>query len=147
MDDASDTPERQLSQQDREQRSLIVHCQNAIRETLLLLHQSWFFQGDVHHVQKQEDLEGRLLCQGDYAELTYAVDAYKHAEEVRKEILSRALVVANRSVADMQRSLARAQAITRLEELQTTRTAFKSSLLTSDAATQASALLQIMNEK
>jgi hypothetical protein len=33
-----------------------------IREVLLILHQSWFFEGDVHHVRKEVDEEGKHWC-------------------------------------------------------------------------------------
>ena len=32
-----------------------------IREMLIIQHQSWFFEGDVHHVNQEEDQESKVF--------------------------------------------------------------------------------------
>lgn len=32
----------------------------SIRELLVIVHQSWFFEGDIHHEKKEEEQEGEF---------------------------------------------------------------------------------------
>ena len=52
------TPARNLSQHDRQKVLAIQMAQTSIREMLIIQHETWFFEGDVHHMLKQEDKEG-----------------------------------------------------------------------------------------
>ncbi|ORY26908.1 SNF2 family N-terminal domain-domain-containing protein [Naematelia encephala] len=131
VDDTDDTPERQLSQQERDKVAQIQHTRQSIREMLIILHQSWFFEGDVHHQAGRENEE---------------VECYAEADRTRKEILARALAIGNRAVEQMQVSLNKHPALKSVDELKTDDVKRKGGFLTNDTVSQANELLQIMND-
>lgn len=44
---------------DFRERRLGFQSDPRLRETLLILHQSWFFEGDVHHTKEEQEAEGK----------------------------------------------------------------------------------------
>ncbi|WWD22075.1 hypothetical protein CI109_106564 [Kwoniella shandongensis] len=97
----------------------------------IILHQAWFFEGDVRHVQKEVDAE---------------VNCYAQADIVRKEILLKPLQNANKSVELLEHSMTRTAAIHDVMELQTEETDNHGGLLSNDIAAQANDLLEILND-
>ena len=52
------TPERNLSQSERAKRVAIQTARSHIREMMIILHQTWFFEGDIRHQLHEEAAEG-----------------------------------------------------------------------------------------
>ncbi|WRT65006.1 uncharacterized protein IL334_001947 [Kwoniella shivajii] len=126
-----DTPDRHQTQQERERSQALTTARQAIREMSIVLHQAWFFEGDVRHIQKQEEEE---------------VNCYAQADLIRKEILRRPLQTANMSVQYLQRQLEHTAAIHDVTELQTEETSTRGGMLSNDIITQANELLEILND-
>ncbi|OXB37227.1 E3 ubiquitin-protein ligase SHPRH [Cryptococcus neoformans] len=123
--------EKQQTQQEKARALAIKTAKHTIRELDLIIHQCWFFEGDVRHVQKDEEKE---------------VYAYARADAIRKSILARPLKTANMSVDLLKGSLTRGPAVAQVNELQTTDFKRKGGILTHDVISQANALLKIMND-
>ncbi|WVR04446.1 hypothetical protein IAU60_001449 [Kwoniella sp. DSM 27419] len=102
-----------------------------IRETSIILHEAWFFEGDVRHVQKEQEKE---------------VECYAQADLIRKEILKRPLHSANRSVGTLQRHLRHTVTVRDVAELQTENTDIRTGILSNDYIEQVNNLLSIMND-
>ncbi len=75
------------------------------------------------------------------------VNCYGQADDLRKEILARPLMVANTSKGKLQQALKQIRAIETVDELQTSETNLRGGLLSDDFAEQANSLLSIMNGK
>ncbi|WVQ84030.1 hypothetical protein IAT38_006175 [Cryptococcus sp. DSM 104549] len=125
--DQDETPDRALSQQEKENTQALI----TVRQSSIILHEAWFFEGDVRHVQKEEDLE---------------VDCYAQADLIRKEILARPLQNANNSVEQLHRSLERFSAVEDISELRTTDINRRGGILSNDIIEQANDLLEILND-
>ncbi|KAK8846763.1 hypothetical protein IAR55_005851 [Kwoniella newhampshirensis] len=97
----------------------------------IVLHQAWFFEGDVRHILKEVDAE---------------VECYAQADTVRKEILRIPLQSANMSVELLENSMARTSAVHEVLELQTKDIRFRGGVLSNDVAEQANNLLKILND-
>ncbi|KAL7424578.1 hypothetical protein Q5752_000262 [Cryptotrichosporon argae] len=121
--------EKMISQAEKEKTSAVQYARTAIREVLLILHQSWFFDGDVQHDLKDEEKE---------------VAAYETAEEIRREILSRPLQAANASIGHLDRVLARRPALQTIEELLIERRHRPGGLVTRDPVASIEALWSVM---
>lgn len=102
-----------------------------IRDTLMIVHQAWYFSGDAHHVLNQEKEE---------------VEAYAQAELVRKELLSRPLKKANDAVEEMRVALKRETALSKLDDLLSDITDLRGGLHTERFVDQANPLLEILND-
>lgn len=61
--ESDSTPERKMSQQDKERYGNITSMRTAIRELLIILHQAWFLLGDVKHQEGNEEQESMLTLQ------------------------------------------------------------------------------------
>ncbi|WWC59243.1 uncharacterized protein I303_101793 [Kwoniella dejecticola CBS 10117] len=125
------TPDRQQSQQERERVLAIQTTKSSIREILIILHQAWFYEGDVRHMRKEQEAE---------------VDSYAQADMIRKEILKGPLHTANTSVEFLKKRLSHTSALQSVEELQTDETDNRGGMLTNGIITQANDLLEIMND-
>lgn len=122
---------RSASQAERDRARQLMTARQAIRETLLLIHQSWFLEGDVRHVEEEEDAE---------------VVAYKMAEDLRKDILARPLKLAYKYVEGMCKTMEEHPAIESLDNLYTSNTRYRGGISTHDAVIEANALLRILND-
>nr|XP_019047438.1 E3 ubiquitin-protein ligase SHPRH [Kwoniella bestiolae CBS 10118]OCF26368.1 E3 ubiquitin-protein ligase SHPRH [Kwoniella bestiolae CBS 10118] len=129
--DRGDTPERHQSQQEREKAQAIMTAKQTIREILIVLHQAWFFEGDVRHMLKQQDEE---------------INCYAQADLIRKEILKQPLKGANLSVEYLQRQLGHTAAVHDVNELKTGATNNRGGILSNDIINQLNDLLEIMND-
>lgn len=162
VDEDDDESHKNLSQQERDHIRELQHTRQSyvyskgvdmsltvsIRELLLILHQSWFFEGDFRHVQKEADAESRSCCDRERFCLTDGiVNCYTQAETVRQEILARPLRIANTSVGMVESKLAEPASTLRLNELQTKETKRKAGILSEEPIQQSNDLLEIMNEK
>ena len=123
-----------------------------IREVSLILHQAWFFEGDIRHVQKQEAEESKLAkahrSRKD-KQLTpdSAVHCYAEADVIRKEILQLPLNRANLSVQMLEKAMSAKGAVQDVSDLQTEETAHRGGLLSGSIITQVNDLLEILNDK
>lgn len=129
-DTADDEIDKNASQADRDHAKQVSVARMSIRETLLVLHQSWFFEGDARHQMGEEGAE---------------VDAYNNAESIRKEILSRPKVMAERSIAYLTQQLA-STSEPQLDALQTNDTSRRGGLATSNTISEINSLLHILND-
>ncbi|KAL1409743.1 hypothetical protein Q8F55_003740 [Vanrija albida] len=123
--------DKAASQQEKDHAKSIMAARGVIRETLIIIHQTWFLEGDIHHVQKDEEKE---------------VVAYKAAEVLRKDILARPLKIAGRQVEAMITSIQRAPAISTITELQTTDTRRVGGLASVSTIGEVNGLLKILND-
>lgn len=130
-DSVDDEGHMDESQAERAKRLLVQSARAAVRETMNILHLSWFLQGDVHHTNKEEELE---------------VQAYQNAENIRREILARPLKAADRIVKAMSDAIADHGAVTSLGDLQTKDTRRKGGMLSGDLVAQTNSLLKILND-
>ena len=116
-----------------------------VRETLLIEHQTWFFQGDIHHIEREMEQEGtfqrHVFTDGKL------VQCYEKAEDIRRQLLERPLLIANSSVGSLQRSLKLSRAVDSVRQLQTDHTDTKSGFLSNSTVSQANDLLKILNGK
>lgn len=130
-DSVDDEGHKDESQAEKAKRLQVQSARAAVRETMNILHLSWFLQGDVHHTNKEEELE---------------VQAYQNAEDIRREILARPLKAADRFVKAMTDAIADHGAIAALGELQTKDTRRSGGMLSGDLVAQTNSLLKIMND-
>ncbi|ORX34384.1 SNF2 family N-terminal domain-domain-containing protein [Kockovaella imperatae] len=128
--DDEDVRDRGLSQHQREAVATINAARQSVRETLLIEHQCWFFEGDVHHIRKEVEAE---------------TDCYEKAEAVRRELLSNPLRVANSSVDRLEKQLSKEKAIRHASDLQDKNTSMPSGIFSQDAVSQANSLVKILN--
>ena len=110
----------------------------------IIAHQCWFFEGDVHHINNEEEREGEHVSK---LQLIGLVHCYAQADAVRKEVLRRPLAYANASVVKLEEALQRSCAVTDVADLQTGDTRSRGGLLSSEAIGQANSLLEILNGK
>lgn len=96
-----------------------------------MIHQSWFLEGDVRHVLKDEEAE---------------VLAYSTAETIRKEILARPLKQANTAIDAMVQAVNRSPAVSDIDQLIMGNTDLRGAIYTADAVEQVNALLDILND-
>ncbi|WWC67711.1 uncharacterized protein I206_101623 [Kwoniella pini CBS 10737] len=129
--DIDGTPDRQQSQQERERILAIQATKASIRDISIVLHQAWFYEGDVRHMRKEQEAE---------------IDAYAQADSIRKEILKGPLQTANTSVEFLKGQLRHTSALHDVEELQTDETDNRGGMLSNSIITQANDLLEIMND-
>lgn len=130
-DSVDDEGHKDESQAEKAKRLQVQSARAAVRETLNILHLTWFLQGDVHHTNKEEESE---------------VQAYQNAENIRREILARPLKAAERVVQAMSDAVAHRGAITSLAELQTKDTRRSGGLMSGDIVAQTNSLLKILND-
>ncbi|TXT06109.1 hypothetical protein VHUM_03582 [Vanrija humicola] len=123
--------DKAASQQEKERVRSIMAARTVIRETLIIIHQAWFLEGDIHHVQKSEDKE---------------VLAYKTAEAVRKDILARPLKIAGRQAESMIAVIERSPALSSMSELQTIDTRRSGGLASGSTIGEINSLLKILND-
>nr|ODN87625.1 hypothetical protein L203_03405 [Cryptococcus depauperatus CBS 7841] len=119
------------SQQEKVRSHEIVSTKQSIRELSIIIHQSWFFEGDVRHVQKDNDKE---------------VYAYAQADNIRNEILAKPLLNANMSIVQLRKSLERHPIVNQLQELQIDAIGGNGGILSSHLVSQVAGLLKIMND-
>ncbi|WVF70051.1 hypothetical protein IAT40_004838 [Kwoniella sp. CBS 6097] len=129
--DRDDTPDRAQSQQEREKQLALQAARQTIREISIILHQAWFFEGDVRHIQKQQAEE---------------IHCYGEADAVRKEILHHPLERANLSVQMLEKAMSTKAAVQDVSDLQTDEVNHRSGLVSSDVVTQVNDLLEILND-
>ncbi|WVQ97832.1 hypothetical protein IAU59_004947 [Kwoniella sp. CBS 9459] len=129
--DRDSTPDRAQSQHEREKHNAISAARQTIREVSLILHQAWFFEGDIRHVQKQEAEE---------------IHCYAEADVIRKEILQLPLNRANLSVQMLEKAMSARAAVQDVSDLQTEETAHRGGLLSGSIITQVNDLLEILND-
>ncbi|WVQ69001.1 uncharacterized protein L199_007213 [Kwoniella botswanensis] len=129
--DRNNTPESHQTQQEKEKALAITTARQTIREILIVLHQAWFFEGDVRHMLKQQEEE---------------INCYAQADSIRKEILKQPLHSANLSVEYLQRQLGQKAALHDVAELTTEETDNRGGILSNDTINQLNDLLEIMND-
>ncbi|WWC87137.1 uncharacterized protein L201_002023 [Kwoniella dendrophila CBS 6074] len=125
------TPDRQTTQQEKEKSTEISIVTHTIRDILIVLHQAWFFEGDVRHMLKEEEAE---------------TNCYAQADLIRKEILKLPLHSANLSIGYLQRQLNHIGALHDVSELQMEETDSRGGMLSNNIINQANDLLDIMND-
>lgn len=130
-DSVDDEGHKDESQAEKAKRLQVQSARAAVRETMNILHLSWFLQGDVHHTNKEEELE---------------IQAYQNAENIRREILARPLKAAERIVKTMSDFIAEHGAVATLGELQTKDTRRSGGMLSEDLVAQTNSLLKILND-
>lgn len=130
-DSVDDDGHKDESQAETAKRLQIARARASVREAMKILHLTWFLQGDVHHTQKEEELE---------------VLAYQNAENIRREILARPLKAAERVVTAMSETLSGDGAVKTLGDLRTEDTRRKGGILSNDLISQANSLLKILND-
>lgn len=108
-----------------------VALTGSIRETLLLVHQAWFLEGDAHHQLGEEDKE---------------IEAYQAADTIRKEILKRPLRIAEASITSLSTALERHPAYSSADELRSTETNRSGGILSAGVVDQSNSLLAILND-
>ncbi|EIW68737.1 hypothetical protein TREMEDRAFT_71902 [Tremella mesenterica DSM 1558] len=102
-DEDIDMSDRNISLADRERGMTMISVLQQIREMLIIIHQCWFFEGDIRHVQKEEEQE---------------VAAYNQAETIRREVLSRPLQQSVSSISQLSQALKKSTVLS-LTDLQT----------------------------
>lgn len=129
-DSVDDEVDKNASQADRDRAKQIAAARATIRETLLLIHQGWFFEGDARHQLGEEAAE---------------VNAYNTAEALRKEILARPKGLAERAIQYMEQQLAK-NGEPQLAALQAADTSYRGGIATADTLEEVNALLKILND-
>lgn len=130
-DDHTDdmTPERNLSQAERAKRVAIQTARSHIREVSIILHETWFFEGDIRHQLNEEAAE---------------VLAYQTAEGVRRDLLKRPLQISNSSIKLLRDALERTQTIG-LSDLRAPATKIVGGIETAAPVASCNELLEILN--
>jgi E3 ubiquitin-protein ligase SHPRH len=111
----------------------------------IILHQTWFFEGDVHHVNGEAEQEGMSTTRRVDADLI--AECYEAAEQIRKDILARPLHIANTNVGILAKMLAQNPSLKSSSELQTKHVNLQGAILSDDIIRQSNELLQILNGK
>jgi len=65
---STDSPQRDISQHERDWQAAVKHAQLAVHLMLLIDHQACFFEGDAHHVREEVDQESKctvIVCDCD----------------------------------------------------------------------------------
>ncbi|OCF41195.1 hypothetical protein I317_05025 [Kwoniella heveanensis CBS 569] len=125
------TPDRAQSQQEREKTLAISAARHTIRDVSIILHQVWFFEGDVRHILKEQEAE---------------IHCYAEADTIRKEILQQPLKRANLSVQILEKAMTSQGGIQDVSDLQTEEVNHRGGLLSSNIVAQVNDLLEILND-